>query len=162
LPQLRPAFPGERKTTMHILFAIARVLVVLIFILSGAMKLVDIPGTAAMIAPVVTIPDALADFATQLQDATGMKVPQLLAIVAGVVEVVAGLLFAFNIATRAAAVVLVLFTLVTTYYFHAFWNMSGELMQNNMAHALKNLSMVGGLLTYVVLGSWRPVQSNEL
>jgi putative oxidoreductase len=147
---------------MHILFAIARVLLVLLFVLSGAMKLLDIPGTATMIAPVLTIPDALAGFATQLQDATGMKVPQLVAILVGVVEVVAALLLAFNIATRAAAAVLVLFTLVATYYFHAFWNMSGELMQNNMAHALKNLSIIGGLLTYVVLGSWRPVQSNEL
>jgi putative oxidoreductase len=147
---------------MHITFAIGRVLLVLIFILSGAMKLLDIQGTAAMIAPVVTIPDALSGFATQIEDATGMKVPQLLAILAGVVELGAGLLVAFNIATRAAAAVLVLFVLVTTYYFHAFWNMSGELMQNNMIHALKNLSMVGGLLIFVVLGSWRPMPSNQV
>jgi putative oxidoreductase len=147
---------------MHILFAIGRVLLVLIFVLSGAMKLLDIPGTAALIGPVVTIPDALAGFATQLEDATGMKMPQLLAILAGVVELVGGLLVAFNIATRAAATVLVFFTLVTTFYFHAFWNMSGELMQNNMIHALKNLSIIGGLLVFMVLGSWRPVRSNQI
>ena len=147
---------------MHITFAIGRVLLVLIFILSGAMKLLDIQGTTAMIAPVVTIPDALSGFATQIEDATGMKVPQLLAILAGVVELGAGLLVAFNIATRAAAAVLVLFVLVTTFYFHAFWDMSGELMQNNMIHALKNLSIIGGLLTYVVLGSWRPMPSKQV
>jgi putative oxidoreductase len=147
---------------MHILFAIARVLLVLIFILSGAMKLLDIPGTAAQIQPVVPIPAILQDIAAQVESATSMKWPQLLAIIAGVVEVVGGLLIAFNIATRAAATVLVLFSLVTTYYFHAFWNMSGEAMQNNMVHALKNLSIIGGLLTYVVLGSWRPTRSNQL
>lgn len=147
---------------MHILFAIARVLLVLIFILSGAMKLLDIPGTTAQIQAAVTTPDMLQDFVAQVEAVTSMKWPQLLAITAGVVEVVGGLLIAFNIATSAAATVLVLFTLVSTYYFHAFWSMSGEAMQNNMAHALKNLSIIGGLLTYVVLGSWRPMRSGQV
>ena len=49
---------------MHIIFAVGRVLLVLIFILSGAMKLLDIQGTAAQIAPVVTIPDAWQDLST--------------------------------------------------------------------------------------------------
>jgi putative oxidoreductase len=147
---------------MHILFAIARVLLVLIFVLSGAMKLLDIPGTAGQIQPLLTIPAGLQDFVAQVEGVTSMKWPQLLAILAGVVEVVGGLLIAFNIATRAAAAILVLFTLVATYYFHAFWSMSGEAMQNNMTHALKNLSIIGGLLTYVVLGSWRPLRSNQI
>jgi putative oxidoreductase len=147
---------------MHILFAIARVLLVLIFVLSGGMKLLDIAGTAAQIQSVVTIPDMLQDYVAQVESVTSMKWPQLLAIIAGVIEVVGGLLIAFNIATRAAATVLVLFTLVATFYFHAFWNMSGEAMQNNMIHALKNLSIIGGLLTYVVLGSWRPMPSNQM
>jgi putative oxidoreductase len=158
----KPALPGGRKATMHILFAIARVLLVVVFIVSGATKLLDIPGTAAMIQPVVTIPDMLPDLVAQAETLTGMKWPQLVAIFVGVVEVVSGLLIAFNIATRFFAVVLVLFTLASTYYFHAFWNMSGEAMQNNLAHALKNLSMIGGLLTYVVLGSWRPMRSNQM
>jgi len=147
---------------MHIIFAIARVLLVLIFLFSGAMKLLDIPGTAAQIQPVVTIPDLLQDFVAQVETATSMKWPQLLAILAGVIEVVAGLLIAFNIGTRGAAAVLALFTLVTTFYFHAFWNMSGDLMQANMIHALKNLSIIGGLLIMVVLGPWRPLRPNEL
>ena len=147
---------------MHVLFAIARVLLVLIFVLSGAMKLLDIAGTAAQIQPVVIIPAVLQDFVAEVETATGMKWPQLLAILAGVIEVVAGLLIAFNIGTRGAAAVLALFTLVTTIYFHAFWNMSGDAMQTNMIHALKNLSIIGGLLIMVVLGSWRPLRRNEL
>ena len=147
---------------MHMLFAIGRILLVLVFVVSGAMKLLDIQGTAAMIAPVVTIPEALTGFATQLEDATGMKVPQLLAILAGVVEIVSALLIAFNIGTRAAALLLILFTLAATIYFHAFWNMSGEAMQTNMAMALKNLSIIGGLLIMMVLGPWRPVRVEQL
>ena len=147
---------------MHIVFVVGRVLLVLIFILSGAMKLLDLSGTAATIAPVVAIPDALSGFATQLQDMTGMKVPQLLAILAGVVEMVGGLLIAFNIGTRAAAAILALFTLVATFYFHDFWNMAGAARDANMIHAMKNLSITGGLLIMMVLGSWRPARPSQI
>ncbi len=146
---------------MHILFVIGRVLIVAIFIVSGVTKLLDIPGTAAMIAPVVTVPDALSGFAAQLQEATGMPVPQLLAILSGLVELVGGLLVAFNIGTRAAAFVLLLFTIAATFYFHDFWNQDGAARSANMVHVLKNLATIGGLLVFVVLGSWRPPDRSE-
>lgn len=147
---------------MHIVFVVGRVLLVLIFILSGAMKLLDLQGTAATIAPVIAIPDALAGYANQLQDMTGMKVPQLLALLAGGIEVVFGLLIAFNIATRPAAAILALFTLVATFYFHDFWNMAGAARDANMIHAMKNLAITGGLLIMMVLGSWRPARPAQL
>lgn len=147
---------------MHILFVVGRVLLVLIFIYSGAGKLLDLAGTAAYIAPVVKVPDVLVGFATQLQEMTGMTVPQLLAIVIGVVELVAGLLVAFNIATRGAAAILALFTILTMFYFHDFWNMAGAARDANLIHALKNLSLTGGLLVFVVLGSWRPPSSSQV
>jgi uncharacterized membrane protein YphA (DoxX/SURF4 family) len=147
---------------MHIVFVVGRILLVLIFILSGAMKLLDLQGTAATIAPVIAIPDSLAGYATQLQDLTGMKVPQLLALLAGGMEVVFGLLIAFNIGTRLAAAILALFTLVATFYFHDFWNMAGAVRDANMIHAMKNLAITGGLLIMMVLGSWRPARPAQL
>lgn len=147
---------------MHITFTIGRVLLVLIFIISGAFKLYDLQATADQIKAMVAIPAALSGIVTQIEGATGMAMPRILAIMAGVVEVVGGALVAFNIGTRGAAFVLALFTLVATFYFHAFWNMSGEAMQSNMIHAMKNLAIIGGLLIFVVLGSWRPVQSNQM
>jgi uncharacterized membrane protein YphA (DoxX/SURF4 family) len=146
---------------MHIIFVVGRVLLVLIFIVSGAQKLLDIAGTTAMIAPVVKIPEALSGFATQLQDVTGMAVPQLLAIIVGVVELVGGLLIAFNIGTRGAAFILALFTIAATFLFHDFWNMAGAARDANMVHVLKNLSILGGLLIFGVLGSWRPLPSSQ-
>jgi uncharacterized membrane protein YphA (DoxX/SURF4 family) len=149
---------GERKPIMHIVFTLGRIMLVLIFILSGAMKLFDISGTASTIAPVVVIPDVLSDVARQLEGVTGMQVPQLLAIIVGALELVGGLLIAFNIATRPFAVLLALFTLVATFYFHDFWNMSGTARDANMTHAMKNLAITGGLLIMFVLGSWRPAR----
>ena len=147
---------------MHITFTIGRVLLVLIFIISGAFKLYVLQATADQIKAMVAIPAALSGIVTQIEGATGMAMPRILAIMAGVIEVVGGALVAFNIGTRGAAFVLALFTLVATFYFHAFWNMSGEAMQSNMIHAMKNLAVIGGLLVFVVLGSWRPVQSNQM
>ena len=141
---------------MNTLFIIARIAFVLVFILSGAQKLMDISGTAAMIEPKVTIPEMIAPYAAQLETAAKMKMPSILAIAAGVVEIGAALMIAFGFGVRFAAVVLILFTIATTYYFHAFWNMEGAPRTDAMVNALKNLSLIGGLLLLFVLGPWRP------
>ena len=49
-----------------------------------------------------------------------MPIWQVLAIVVALVEIVGGLLITFNVLTRGAAVVLLLFTAVTTFYYHDF------------------------------------------
>jgi uncharacterized membrane protein YphA (DoxX/SURF4 family) len=103
------------------------------------------------------IPAALAGVASQVESASGMQVPQLLAILTGVVELVGGLMIAVNIGTRFAAILLLVFTAAATFYFHDFWTMTGADRANNLAHALKNLSIIGGLLVFFVLGPWRPV-----
>ena len=142
---------------MPILFAIGRVAFVLIFILSGAQKLMDISGTGALIAPKLMIPGFAADVVKQIEATAGLPIAQILAIVAGVVEVVSGLLIAFNIGTRVASVLLIVFTLAATYYFHDFWNMAGPAATDNTIHAMKNLSLIGALMVFFVLGSWRPI-----
>ena len=146
---------------MPILFTLGRVLFVVIFLLSGATKLWDIPGTAAMVAAKVTVPAALAGLAAQAETMTGMQTPQLLAILYAAGEIIAGLMIVFNFGTRLAALALILLTIAATYYFHDFWNQAGAEQLDNMAHALKNLSIVGGLLVFFALGSWRPLSERE-
>jgi uncharacterized membrane protein YphA (DoxX/SURF4 family) len=141
---------------MNILLVIGRIAFVAIFILSGAQKLLDISGTAAMIEGKLVVPPILIDLEAKLQSLTGMPLPRLLAIVAGVVEIGGGLLIAANIGTRIAAAVLILFTAAATYLFHDFWAMTGADRAANMIHAMKNLSMMGALLVFFVIGSWRP------
>lgn len=142
---------------MQTLFVIGRVAFILVFILSGVQKLVDISGTAAMIEPKVMVPELVAPYASQLEDLAGMKMPSLLAIAAGGLEIAAALMIAFGFGVRFASVVLILFTVAATYYFHAFWAMSGSERDANLVSALKNLSLIGGLLVLFVLGPWRPV-----
>ncbi len=146
---------------MSLLFAIARVLFSVIFVVSGTLKLMNISGTAGYIAAKVAIPTALTDLAAQAESATGMTSPQLIAIGVGVVEVIFGLLLAFGIATRLAALVLAIFTLLATFYFHDFWNQVDPERTANMIHAEKNLSIFAGLLVFFVLGSWRPAAAGD-
>ena len=49
-----------------------------------------------------------------------------------------------------------MFTAAATFWFHDFWTMTGGDRMNNMAHALKNLSLIGALLVFFVIGPWRP------
>ena len=146
---------------MPMLYTLGRVLFVLIFFFSGVTKLWDIPGTTAMVAAKVTVPAALAGLAAQAETMTGMQTPQLLAILYAAGEIIAGLMIVFNFGTRLAALALILLTIAATYYFHDFWNQAGPERLDNMAHALKNLSIVGGLLVFFALGSWRPFSERE-
>ena len=85
-----------------------------------------------------------------------MTTPQLMAIAAGVVELAGGLMIAANFGIRIAAFGLIVFTAAATYWFHDFWTMTGGDRMNNMAHALKNLSLIGALMVFFVIGPWRP------
>jgi len=146
---------------MNILLIIGRLAFAAIFIFSGANKLMDIGGTAAFVSSKVVLPAALAGLTAQLETATGMTTPQLLAIAAGVVELVGGLMIVANIGTRVAAIALIVFTAGATFWFHDFWNQTGPEQQNNMAHALKNLSLIGALIVFFVIGAWRPEANVE-
>jgi uncharacterized membrane protein YphA (DoxX/SURF4 family) len=141
---------------MNVTLVLGRILFVLVFILSGGQKLLDIPATASQIGSKVVLPEMITAYTPQLEAATGMTTPTMLAILAGIVEIGAALMIAANIGARAGAVLLILFTIAATWYFHAFWTMTGAERDANMIQALKNLSLVGGLLVIFVIGPWRP------
>lgn len=99
---------------------IGRILLALIFIVSGVGKLADIAGTEAMIT------------------ATGL--PGGLAIPVGLFELIAGLCLALGFMVRLAAVLLIVFTAATILFFHSAFT---DPLQGVMA--LKNLAIIGGL-----------------
>jgi putative oxidoreductase len=57
--------------------------------------------------------------------------------------------------TRRAALVLCVFTALTIYFAHSFWDMEGPARAANQAHALKNLAIMGALLMLAVMGAGR-------
>jgi uncharacterized membrane protein YphA (DoxX/SURF4 family) len=131
-----------------------RVLFAVLFIYSGASKLFGIQATADSIAAKVMIPALLAPYVTQIETATSMQFPQLLAIAVGAFEVIAGLMIALNFGARFFAILLILFVMAVTFYFHDFWNQpapDGKMLMD----ALKNLSIIGALFMIAGYGRGR-------
>ncbi len=123
---------------MDAALAIGRIVLVIIFIFSGLGKLTDISGTAAYIA------------------SNGLPFPEVAAVAAGIGELVLGLAIAVGWHTRLAAAGLIVFTAVAAFFFHDFWNLPvGAERINQMTHAMKNLSMIGGLILLAVAGAGR-------
>jgi putative oxidoreductase len=140
---------------MPAFIAFGRILFAVLFIVSGAGKLLDISAATETVAAHVTVPSILAPYAQQAEAASGMTTPHMLAILAGLVELVSGILIALNLATRVFAFLLVIFIVLGTLYFHDFWNQSGDAARTNMVQALKNLSLIGALLMLIGMGGRR-------
>jgi uncharacterized membrane protein YphA (DoxX/SURF4 family) len=139
------------------LVTLGRILFAILFVYAGADKLFDIPAATQTIASKVipSLPAMLTPYTTQLATAAGMPIEQVLAILSGVLEVLGGLAIALNIGSRLFAILLVFFIAAVTYYFHDFWNMAGAEKTTNIYAALKNLSLIGGLL--IIAGYPSPV-----
>lgn len=110
--------------------AVGRLLLALIFILSGLGKLGAPEATQSYIASV------------------GLPLPVLSYYITILVEVVGGLLLIVGYQTRIASHVLAAFTLVAAALFH-----SNFADQNQMIHFLKNISIIGGLLQVAAFGA---------
>jgi putative oxidoreductase len=52
------------------------------------------------------------------------------------------------------------FTAGTIFFVHNFWDMTGDAYEQNMIQALKNLSIIGGLLLIVAVGRRAPDQAS--
>ena len=137
---------------MPAFIALGRVLFAVLFIVSGASKLFDINATADVIASKIVIPAALTSYTSQLETITGVEMKQMLAIAAGAIELICGLMIALNFGARFFALLLILFVIGATFYFHDFWNQTGADAKNNVIHALKNLSIVGALFMIAGIG----------
>jgi putative oxidoreductase len=136
-----------------------RILFAVLFIYSGATKLFDVQNTTNAIASKVVIPALLTPYTEQLEAAAGgMKTPQMLALAVGIFEVVAGLMIAVNFGARFFSILLIFFVLMTTYYFHDFWNQPAP-DSKMLIDALKNLSIIGAL--FMIAGYGRGPRSSE-
>lgn len=144
---------------MPALITFGRILFAVLFVYTGATKLFAIQATSDFIAAKVAIPAILAPYTVQVETMTGMTTPQMLAIGVGVFEVIAGLMIALNVLARFFAILLIIFTLVATFYFHDFWNQAPPDNAKTLIDALKNLSLVGAL--FIIAGYGKGPRSVE-
>jgi putative oxidoreductase len=133
---------------MNAAYTLGRILVPLVFIVAGVQKILNIGDIAKMLAAnSVPIPDAIVPYLGSIPkyEALGYLIAAL--------EIVCGLMVLIGLKARWAALVLVVFTACTIIFVHHFWDMAGDDLINNRTEALKNLSILGGLLLIVAVGS---------
>lgn len=109
-----------------------RILLAVIFVLSGLGKLADPAGTAAYVA------------------SAGLPAPVLAAWGAAILETVGGIALIAGFRTRIVALALAGFSVIAAVFFHAQFA-----DQNQMIHFLKNLAIAGGLLQLAAFGPGR-------
>ncbi len=126
-------FGAERVRDEVIL--VARILLIVLFVVFGWSKLTDYAGTVGYMAR------------------TGAPLPSVAALVAIAIEVFVALAVALGIWTRPLAVLLALYTLATALIGHHFWTMEGAARYGNAINFYKNVSIVGGFLLLYVTGA---------
>lgn len=87
--------------------------------------------------------------------AYGMPAADLLIWPALLVELVAGAMILIGWKARWAALALIVFTILATFIFHAYWSVPADQVLNQQIHFMKNLAILGGLLSVFAHGSGR-------
>lgn len=117
---------------------IARVALSILFLWSGAMKLLGYAG-----------------FVSYLH-AKGVPFVQVGAPIAVAVEVLGGLALVLGVKIRALGLVMAVYTIVTAIFGHDFWNVTDTALQRDMViHFWKNVAIAGGFLLLFVTGAGR-------
>ena len=113
---------------------LGRILLAVLFIMSGFNKIVGFSGTVGYIA------------------SKHLPLPELGAVIAIVCELGGGLLILFGYKARPVAIVMALFTLAAGIFFHNYWALPPEQVQNMYIHFWKNVSIAGGFLMIAAFG----------
>jgi putative oxidoreductase len=112
-----------------------RILLALMFVMSGFGKLGNVAGTAGYIA------------------SGGLPFPSLLAVLVGVLELFGGLALALGFKARWAALALGVFTVLASVLFHKFWAVAPEQQFVQQLMFMKNLAVAGGMFVVAALGA---------
>jgi len=128
------------------LYTLARVLLPVLFVVEGVGQFANIGAFA----------DKLQNLNLPLQaqlELLGSHRFVIIGYLIAVIEIAGGAMVMVGYKARLAALVLIVFTFGTIAVGHPFWLMEGPMRAINFTDALKNLSIVAGLLIIAALGS---------
>ena len=114
-----------------------RILLGLLFVLSGFGKIGGFDGTVGYIA------------------SQNLPFPAVVAVLTILVELLGGLALVVGFRTRDAALALAAFTLLAAFLFHAYWAAPEAAKAMQQINFLKNLSIAGGMLVLAAFGPGR-------
>jgi putative oxidoreductase len=135
-PWILSQVDGVAARSQDVLLLLGRVLLGWIFVQSGWRKLMDVPAFVAAM--------------------PRRGLPDFLGYVAPPVEFIGGLMILFGVATRYAALLILLFTIIATFSSHRYWDFADP-MQRQQQHTQfwKNISMMGGQILLFLTGAGR-------
>jgi putative oxidoreductase len=114
---------------------VGRILLALVFLVSGTAKILDPAGTSQHMA------------------AQGMQHVSVFLVAAAALELAGALSLLLGWHARLGAGLLILFLVPTTLVFHDFWSFTGSERTQQMIQFLKNLSILGGLFYAATVGA---------
>ncbi|MBA1200564.1 DoxX family protein [Pseudomonas capeferrum] len=126
-------FVGQRDAIL----LLARVLLMILFLISGWSKLTGFEGTVGYMASL------------------GAPAPTLAAAIAVIMEFFVAMALILGFYTRPLAFLFALFVIGTALIGHPFWNMAEPERSANLTQFFKNMSIVGGMLLLAVTGAGR-------
>ena len=95
-------------------------------------------------------------------EGAGVPAPQILLAGAIVFLIVGSLSVITGFKARFGAGLLAIFLVAATYYFHDFWNFTGQEQQMQMIQFLKNLGLFGTMLFFMANGTGPASLDNRL
>jgi putative oxidoreductase len=117
--------------------AIGRIGLALLFLWSGYAKFAHAAGTIGYM------------------KAYGMPAADILIWPVALIEVLAGAMLVLGWKTRWAVLALIVLTVPAALVFHAYWGVPADQVMNQQIHFMKNLAILGGLLSVFAHGSGR-------
>jgi putative oxidoreductase len=125
------------RGTSDALSLIGRILLAAIFVWSGFGKIGGFEGLAGQIA------------------SKGFPAAQAFAAATIVIEIGAGLMLVAGWKARWAALLLAVFTVIVTIFYHNYWAVPEAQKMAQQIHFMKNLALIGGLLMVTAFGPGR-------
>jgi putative oxidoreductase len=113
---------------------VGRILIALIFVISGFNKITGFSGVAGYIG------------------SKGLPMPEVLAALTIALELGGGILLVIGWKTRWVALLFFLWLIPTTLVFHKFWGIDAAQVQNQFTNFMKNVSIMGAMAMLMAFG----------
>jgi putative oxidoreductase len=132
------------------LYLLGRILMPWVFIVSAIGKFMNVAGVAGSA--------GMARFESMIG---GSVPPTVVGYIVAAIEIVGGVMVLVGFKTRSGALLLFIFTTLTIFFAHNFWDMEGAARAANQTQALKNLAIMSACLMIAAMGSGRYGMDNR-
>lgn len=135
---------------MNVAYTIGRIFIPILFLVTGIQKAMNVGEFARLLAANnIPIADEIAHLLSYIGNPPKYEA---LGYLLAAIEIICGLMVLIGLKARWAALVLAVYTACTIIFVHPFWEGGADQIANR-TEALKYLSIMGGLLLIVGVGS---------